>query len=62
MPDDFVGVPKTEWLDLRDRVSILRGLIVVLAALFALLVLTLVQRGVLASPLDLFRLDVRPAE
>lgn len=53
--DDFVGVPRDDWRDLSDHVSRLGNVVFILLMLVALLVITLVQKGVLTSALDLFR-------
>lgn len=57
MPEDFVGVPKEDWLDLRDQVAFIRAAVLVLAILTVLIVWALARKGVLASPLDLLRMN-----
>lgn len=55
MGDEFQGVPANEWADYRDEMRVLRNLAVILAILIILIVWTLTEKGVIASPLDLFR-------
>jgi hypothetical protein len=59
MDDDFTGVPTLELLGLRARLAALQFLVTLIALVLALLVATLIQKGVLASWADLIK-DVTP--
>lgn len=60
MADDFIGMPLGDWLDM-DRRTRLHGMLLTLClTLLTLLVMTLIQRGVLAGWGDLIH-DVTPA-
>lgn len=53
MPDDFTAVPSGRWFELRQRQEAQGWAILALACLLALLVWTLVTKGVLSSWADL---------
>lgn len=59
MEDDFTGVPTIELLSLRARLAATQFLVTAIALVLALLVLTLIQKGVLAGWADLIK-DVTP--
>lgn len=60
MADDFTGVPSDQWHQVRARVDTYAWVFWMLAGLFGLLVLRLIDKGVLAGWADLFR-PVSPA-
>lgn len=55
MADDFTGVPADEWWRVSRDSTTARLLAWIAFALTVLLVLTLIERGVLAGWADLFR-------
>jgi len=54
MADEFEAVPSEQWWRMRQRIGDLAWLFWLLAGLFALLVLTLIDKGVLSGWSDLF--------
>jgi hypothetical protein len=57
-PDEFIGVPRSEWHDLTSQVSRLSFLLSVVILIVGLLLLTLIRNGTIESVTDLFRIPV----
>jgi len=51
--DEFTGVPRDEWHHALDRIDLIRDLVIFGLALLALLILTLIDKGVLTGLADL---------
>ena len=55
MADDFTGVPADDWHALRGDMRSVTNLALLALLLFALLVMTLIDKGVLSGWADLLR-------